>query len=82
MIRNMCYWLRVTLLYSFSSLLFVIATSLRQRNDPYAVPATRVLTWVSFSEKMRANPKSAILGLRSLSRRMLLALMSRCTIRV
>lgn len=47
----------------------------------YMVPATRVLMWVILSGKSFAKPKSPILGTRSLSSKMLLALISRWTIR-
>ncbi|KAF7056855.1 hypothetical protein CFC21_064228 [Triticum aestivum] len=46
----------------------------------YNVPATLVLICVMLPGKSFASPKSDILGLRSLSSRMLLALMSRWTI--
>ena len=45
------------------------------------VPAIRVLTWVFSSLKNLARPKSAILGFRFPSRRILLAFMSLCTMR-
>lgn len=43
----------------------------------YIVPATLVLTWVAFGGRSLASPKSEIFGVRSLSRRMLLAFISR-----
>jgi len=49
-------------------------------DQTHIVPATRVLTWVVFGGRSFANPKSEILGVRSLSRRILLALISRWTI--
>ena len=52
----------------------------RKWGTTYRVPATLVLICVMLPGKNFANPKSAILGLRFLSRRMLLALMSRWTI--
>jgi len=44
--------------------------------NTYSVPATRVLTWVAFAGISFARPKSEILGVRSLSRRILLAFIS------
>lgn len=46
----------------------------------YIVPATRVLIWVIFDGMSFARPKSEIFGLRSFPRRILLALISLCTI--
>lgn len=46
----------------------------------YIVPATRVLTWVILDGISFARPKSEILGVKSLSRRILLALISLWTI--
>lgn len=46
----------------------------------YVVPATRVLMWVVLSGNSLAKPKSPIFGVKFLSRRILLALMSLCTI--
>lgn len=48
--------------------------------DTHMVPATRVLMWVTLSGKSFARPKSPILGTRSLSSKMLVALISRWTI--
>ena len=48
--------------------------------DTYVVPAILVLMWVISSGKSFANPKSPIFGEKSLFRRILLALMSLCTI--
>ena len=62
-------------------ILDVYITSKGFRQYSYSVPATRVLTWLSKSWMRRASPKSAILGLKFLSKRMLLDLMSRCMIR-
>lgn len=46
----------------------------------YVVPAILVLMWVMSSGNSFANPKSPIFGEKSFSRRILLALMSLCTI--
>lgn len=46
----------------------------------YIVPAIRVLMWDLSSSLSLANPKSEILGFRSLSRSTLVALISLCTI--
>ncbi len=47
----------------------------------YIVPAIwAVDKWLISSGNNRANPKSAIFGFKSLSRRMLAPLMSRCII--
>ena len=48
--------------------------------NTYVVPAILVLIWVISSGKSLANPKSPIFGWKSLSRSMLLALISLCTI--
>lgn len=44
------------------------------------VPLISVVMWVILSGKSLANPKSPIFGVKSLSRRTLLALISLCTI--
>lgn len=50
--------------------------SQKESGYAYNVPATRVLTCVALGGRSLANPKSEIFGVRSLSRRMLLAFMS------
>lgn len=46
----------------------------------HMVPATLVLTWVALGGRSLANPKSDILGVKSLSSNMLLAFISLCII--
>ena len=59
----------------------VMKNKTRERSQlrPYIVPATLVLTCVCSSSSSLANPKSDILGVRSLSSKILVALMSLCT---
>ena len=51
----------------------------RADSGAYIVPATLVLTCVFSSSSSLANPKSDIFGVRSLSSKILVALMSLCT---
>lgn len=51
-----------------------------RERQTYKVPANLVLTWLWFSGRSLANPKSAILGMKSLSSNILLGFISRCMI--
>ena len=58
-----------------------ISTAAKDLERTDIVPATRVLMWVTASGKSLASPKSPILGSNFLSSKMLLALISRWTMR-
>lgn len=60
----------------FNTLIFETCIGREINIHTHSVPAIPVLVWVLSVPNERASPKSAILGLRFWSRRMLLVLMS------
>lgn len=72
---------KTTMLYNAKQNLLQNQLKSWMLDGTYVVPAIFVLMWVISSGNSLAKPKSPIFGLKSLSRSILLALMSLCTIR-